>query len=246
MTEATRLGHNNPPDVFGAEPTPAELAMERGKKALEAATESFRKGGAKTQEEADAAGGLVAQVDAAHKELERIRKEEKKPHIDAGNAVQAKYGPIIRNLKDAAESLKDRRITPFLKGQLENKMAAEAEALKKAQEKQILADALEKQRNAGDFSAAFKADEAVQQAKDAQRLAEEAAKQKVGAKHGAAKRATSLRTFKTGRITDLTAFLANNLGEEDLIEACQKIANRRARSGEVCPGMEINETQKAV
>ncbi|MEK1931058.1 MAG: hypothetical protein AAAC47_15005, partial [Pararhizobium sp.] len=57
---------------------------------------------------------------------------------------------------------------------------------------------------------------------------------------------TSLRTYRTGMITDFEAFLAEIKDEEEIKEAAQRIANRYARLEKTVAGMEIIEEKRAV
>lgn len=245
MDNEAPIGHNKPPSTaFDEEETPLQRAM----RALKLATANHEKGAAKTQEEADAAEGFISQVQGCIKQLTEAHKVEKKPHLDAGKAVDQKYKPVIEQLENAKKALKSVRITPFLVAQ-ENKRLAEERAAREAEEakRQEAEEAAKKaEENPNDFSAALEADQHKEELKAAEKTTKQAAKAPVGARHGASKKATTLREYKVGKITDMTKFIAANLTDSELVSACEAIANRRARQDDACDGMTVEVERRAV
>lgn len=247
-------GHNQPPpeekkgffDDLDEEKSPADLAIDRGKTALAKATLAYKKGPAKTQDEVDAAEGFVRQVSDSAKALDEIRVTEKRPHDEAAKAVQEKYAPLIKTLKDAAAALKKQRIEPFLIEQERIRRAEEQRAREAAEKAEREAAEKAAAAEEGDFVARQEAELAAGKAKEATKAARTVASTKTGAKHGTSTRATSLRKVKKGVITNISKFLAANIQNPVLIEACQRIADEKARQNIECDGMTIKEEEKAV
>jgi hypothetical protein len=184
MNEVATIGHNNPPEetlFFEAETQVNDLYEE--------ASQWLDGDSAKTQEEADALSKLLDLLRKAAKLTDNHRKEEKKPHDDAGKAIQAKYKPLLDKVKLAQDACK-KAMQPFLLEQervrKENEEAARREA------EQAEREAREAAESAKSLNDAEKAAEAIQRAQDAEKLVGDIAKDKVHAKGG--DRAVSLRS----------------------------------------------------
>lgn len=94
--DAPSLGHNNPPqdaaeDLAGQIESAAALAQ-----------------GIKIADDNEAAGAqsLRSRLNELASAADKERAAEKKPHLDAGKAVDAKWQPIIKKAKDAANAIR--------------------------------------------------------------------------------------------------------------------------------------------
>lgn len=149
----------------------------------------------KTQQEADAVATLIDRFQKAWKAADDQRDKEKRPHMEAANAVQARYKPLLdaaNTAKDVAKSAQ----TVWLKKQRdalkELADAAAALALKQANEARI---AISEANASADLDAREKAEDLVA---DAQALIADAkaiAKEKPQAKSADGSRALGLKSI---------------------------------------------------
>lgn len=231
MNERAVIGGNNPPlELFEqSELTLNDLYEEAGHwldgKEVE------------TQKELDAVSMLLDTLRKAEKFIDGNRKTEKKPHDDAGKAVQAKYKPLIDKAKLAQETCK-KAMQPFM---LEKERIRQEQELIASQEaEQAEREALEAAQSIQSLKQAEHAAEAIQDAKDAQQTVSEVAKQKIHAKGG--DRAIGLRTtWETNLVDSKEAarhFWAIN--KADIENLLIDLAKKAVRSGERdIPGFEI-------
>lgn len=125
LAEPPAIGHNQPPDAFGA------LKAHIDDLDLEARNHLDGEPIA-SEEQATAVSRILDDARKAAKAAEEARKIEKKPHDDAGKAVQAKWQPLIGQAELAADTAK-RALAPWLAAQ-EARQRAEAEAARAAAE----------------------------------------------------------------------------------------------------------------
>jgi hypothetical protein len=83
-----------------------------------------------TQADADRIGNHRDRLLKLHKDQDAKREAEKRPHLEAGRAVDAKFKPILARIEDAGKKLRA-VLTAWLNAEAERK-AAEAAALQKA------------------------------------------------------------------------------------------------------------------
>jgi len=184
------IGHNNPPafDAFS-------MALEDAR--LEAG--NFLDGKAiQTQAEADAIGKIVATAKNLRKDADAARADEKRPHDDAGKAVQAKWKPLL-DQADLIASAAQRPLTDYLArlaaAQAEDARLARIEADRMAQE------AIAAQRAADGSIDAMEAAAALQ--KDADSAMKQAAKAEKAKAHVEGDgRAIGLRSYWVATVTD--------------------------------------------
>lgn len=180
---------------------------------LRQAGEAWLQTGITDQETADAAEAWRKQVNSARKAADTQRAAEKKPHDDAGKAVQAKWLPVIEAF--------DRLDTP-IRAKLTDFAVAERERIRKEQEATRAAAedarrdaerAAEKAMMSGTFAAQDHAAELAWQAEEAEAAAKaaEAKKAQIGAGQvvDGRKRAAGLKDFETITVTDPVAALAS-------------------------------------
>ena len=164
------IGHNNPP------PYDPEALSEHKSKADEFLAVTQQWLGLEKIETEEHAAQVTDQLDGLrglYKKVDGARKAAKKPHDDAGKAVQAAYSPILTKLQRAADALK-----PKLGAYVEAKARREAEAKRKAEdearrEAAAAERALREAEASGDISAQVEAEE---KAKAAEKAAKEAQK----------------------------------------------------------------------
>lgn len=222
MSNVINIGHNNPPvDLFEqAEKIVNELYEEAGHWLDGSEVE--------TPEELDAISMLLETLGKAGKTAEANRKEEKKPHDDAGKAVQAKYLPLIERVKDA-QSLCKKAMQPYMLKQeeirLENERKAREEAEQAEREAQQAAEDIQSLEDAE------RAREAIDNKEQAEKTVNQIGKQKIQAKGG--DRAIGLKTVWD---VELTSFKegCNALWpthKQAFIDLAIQLAKQEVRSG---------------
>ena len=228
-------GHNNPPDN-------AVLFAEKIAELESKASDTFEV--EITEANAGDMRDLIGLGDDLAKEIEKTRKAEKAPHLDAGKAVDALYNP----LKDAAKSamsLVRSKLQAFLIEQkrIADEKAREAERL--AAEEAAKAKALEDDALVGE-EAAKDAEAAAAEA----RLAAAEEKAKASIKGTSGMRAMSMRTTRKAQIVDAAKLVEAFIDHPDVIAAAEKVANSEIRAAKgqpiTIPGVEIVEMEALV
>lgn len=204
-------------------------------------------------ETADKAQGFVEQLRGTWKEMETARKAEKKPHQDAGKAVDAQYKTPLTMLEAAANAVKS-KLTAFLKAEqarVDAEARRQAEEARKAQE-----DAERKAREAAEsatpIQAQVAAEEAAENAKQAQEDADRAANTRATARHESGTRSMSLRTTYFGVIEDWTKVRSRYRDDPRVKELYQKLVDDEIRHSDelkngkkTIPGVRVDKEEKA-
>jgi len=208
-----------------------------------------------TQVMADAVNAMIVQIREAEKEADALRKEEVKPFDDGKAEVQTRYNVLIGNTKSVkgktvlALEVAKKALTPWLiklddeKREIERIARAEADAAREA------AEIAFQESRPDDLAARDAAEHLLDEAREVEAIANRAAKDTAKAKGGTG-RATSLRTYYRGEITDKTAFASflwtNRQSEMDgfLAEMAKKIADTNPTA--VIPGLVIHTEKRAV
>jgi hypothetical protein len=218
------LGHNNPPEPSSFEGFDIHLTdlFEEAKHFLDGS-------GVNSDAEAEAVSKLLDLIRTTSKDADKARAAEKKPHDDAGKAVQAKWKPLLDRADMAVDTCK-RVLAPWLA-----KKEAEARA------------AAEAARKEAEARAAAAAEALVKDAKKANADANRAEKARPQAAGGA--RATTLRSYFTAELTDarsaLAHYVATNPGA--IKSALQALADTDVREGKrAIPGFIIHEEKRVV
>lgn len=115
------MGNNNPPEGFDA----LRLAIES--EAAEALG-WLKDLVIETQADADKCANWRDAINKLMKQADAEREKEKRPHMEAANAVQAKYAPLIARCKAVGDQMRQ-RLSYFLQKQQEAKRAAVAAAV---------------------------------------------------------------------------------------------------------------------
>ena len=205
-----------------------------------------------TEEGAKDLRALQAEEVKLRNALDKKREAEKKPHLDAGRAVDAQYNGEIANVKSAIKPI-TLALTKFLEAE-EAKARAAAEAARKA--------AAEEAARAAEFAAqaaaeedpfdAFDAEEASRKSEaEAASLARVAATPvKVNVAGSDGSRAASLRTVGyLVTVTDASALVAHFAERQEFLDFAIELARREAtfRKGAVTiPGCTITADRRAV
>ncbi|WP_169194970.1 hypothetical protein [Devosia sp. MC1541] len=192
------------------------------------------------QAHADQIAVLTKRLSGIKSKATNLHKVEKQPFLDGGRAVDDKF----RDLKEEPDTLTKklkRHIDPFLLEQQRMEQERQRKAREEAERKQREADeAAAKAAAANDDSAAKEAERLANEAAQAERDAQSrnAAAGRTGAK-------VSLRTFVSAQITDFDALLMALKDRQEIREVVESLANRAAKSGVELPGMKIASEQRA-
>lgn len=226
MKSPSETGHNNPPadaafglhidDLFSLLSdtlSGGEVANDEQEAAIDAIMDDFRK---------------------ASKDADKERAAEKKPHDDAGKAVQAKWKPIIDKANRGVTACKE-ALTPYRTAKQKAKDEAARKARKEAEARE--AAAREAIKKSDDLEAKFAAEQEF-----------EAAKKLTAQANRIDRSATGLRTSWEAEITDRKAALLHYLGRSpERFEALiQQMADEDARGARgTVPGVTFHERKKA-
>lgn len=192
-------------------------------------------GAAVENDEQDAAlDALLDDLRKAKKDANAERAAEKKPHDDAGNAVQAKWKPLIDRCDMGMTEIKN-LLTPYRNA----KQRAKDEAAQRAREEAAAKEqaAREAIQASDDLEERFAAEE---QFKQAQKL--KAVANKID------RAPTGLRTSYRARVINYKALLKHYMERRprDVMAWLAEQAERDVRAGErVIPGVEVVEERSA-
>lgn len=201
--------------------------------------------GIKTDGEAEAVGKLRDMIRAAHKAADAQRVVEKKPHDDAGKAVQAAWKPLLDKC-DLATSTCERALVPFLQAKEAEQRAAAERARQEAEAKQVAA---QQAMSATDPDNLLARAEAEQRMKDASKATAQAARlDKARPQVAGADRAIGLRSVFVAELTDARAALAFYMKRDP--EALKSWLLHQAQSDvragiRQIPGVLVREERKA-
>jgi hypothetical protein len=239
------LGHNNPPPF---DPEKLAAADARVKEWMDAAGDWLDLGEIRSE---DQAARLTDMIDGARKVFKAVdeeRKEAKKPHDEAGKAVQAAYTPLLDRLERTVAKLKPLMAKWLTKKEAEaeaERARMEAEAKRLAEEAERLA-AEAAARN--DINAEIEAEEA---AKAAARMAKEAARETgVNAKSATGgARTVSLREQRFAVLDNPFKAFAHFQKHPDMIALLERLATAELRAskdpGYVVPGFTTDKRKVA-
>ena len=228
----SRALHNNPPE-------PIDMLAE--KLALfKAGAEAF---GQITDDNAQECRDHVGYGVKLAKEIDGQRDTEKRPHLEAGRAVDAAYKPLLETTEAVQKALKSKLQAFVVARENEARRIAE-EARRKAEEAERAARAAEAEEDA--FLAATAPVVDVKAAAVDVKVAEAQvlASSRVSSAAGGFS-ATSLRTKRSAKVTDWTALAMHYLHTIEVEVLLEKLANadiRHAKGNAITiPGVEIVE-----
>jgi hypothetical protein len=227
MTKSrTELGGNNPPPdaVFGLHIDDLFALL----------SDTLAGGQVDTDEKEDAIDGLMDEFRKASRDADKARADEKRPHDEAGKAVQAKWRPIIDKADRGTAECKN-ALTPYRVEKQRLKDEAARRAREEAEAK--VAAAQEALRQSDDLAAKFQAEQDFEEAKKLT-----ASANRIG------RSATGLRTAWVAEITDKGAALRHYLKmfPDDFLSLIERLADQDARGARpAVPGVIYHEQKRA-
>ncbi len=220
-----QIGANKPPEPTAFEAFHIHIGdlFDEAKNFLDGA-------GVNSDAEAEAVSKLLDLIRTAGKDADKARAEEKKPHDDAGKAVQAKWKPLLERAELAVDTCK-RVLTPWLQKKAAEQAAAAEVARREAEARAQAAAEAMRQADVTDLTAREHAESLVKDARRADAAAARAESARPQATGGA--RATTLRTTYRAVMTDPREALKHYLSvQPDAIKAClQQLADADIRAG---------------
>lgn len=235
------IGHNNPPedDAFAAFHAHIGDLFDEARHFLDGS-------GVQSEAEAEAVAKLLDMSRAAAKDADKARAAEKKPHDDAGKAVQAKWRPLLERAELVADTCK-KVLAPWLQRKEQEQREAAEEARKEAEAKAQAAAEAMRATNVSDLDAREQAEALVQDAKRSEADAARAEKARPQAAGGA--RATTLRSYYHPELTDPGAALRHYVKvNPDAVKGfLLRLAETDVTNGaRAIPGFEIVEERRVV
>jgi hypothetical protein len=209
-----------PPAMGGNNPPPDEAAADEIDSAISAALAAIAKP-PQSQTDADRLANHRDRLAKLYKQEDGKREAEKRPHLDANIAIEARFKPVLSKIEDAGKKVKA-ALTAWFNAE---KAKREEEARRLAAEQEA---ARRKALEANQPPPAPKPVPVVEPVRA-----------------GTTGRSTGMRTFKSAIITDYKAALTHLRDHAEIKEAVQRIANAAARAGTPIPGTEIHEEQRA-
>jgi hypothetical protein len=159
---------------------------------------------------------------------DKKREAEKKPHLEAGKAIDAKWQPLVKAAKAAADKIRD-----ALSAHETRKARAAAEAQRKAEEEA---------RKAAEVAAAKSPKDTPAPVAPPPPAAP--APEPVTAIRGAYGRAAAVKIVKVCTITDQDAAYGYLKADKELAALISKLAQRAVDAGYTVPGTEVTEQRK--
>lgn len=218
---APTVGHNNPPQD--------EAEILKGQiDAASAGAADYAE--IKDDETAAKAQSLRSRLNELSGTADKKREALKRPHLEAGRAVDERWNPMVKAAKAAADM-----IAKAL-GAHETRKAREAERVRQEQEDiRIKAE-----------RAAARAAAAGKPAPAPPPPAPEPAPAPTATIRGAYGRAATVKAIKIARVTDQAALYPFLATHKELIDLMAALAQRAVTAGLAPPGVEITEEKKVV
>lgn len=222
-------GHNQPP---------ADDPLAAMREQIESAAGAAEGLPCTTQEEADRVQASRARLNELANNADKIRKVEKAPHEAAAKAVDAKFMPLVKLAKDAADRLRD-KIAKFATEQARKAREAEIEAAAARQlaEQQARARAEAERQRQADMAAGQEPSPLPPMPQQVQAPTV----QPVSTIKGASGKAATVAMVKFAVVEDWPAVAQYYCGVTEVQALLQKLANRDAKAGMTIPGCKIDE-----
>lgn len=221
-------GHNNPPE------DPLAAMREQ----IDSAIGASKALTVTTMAEAELAQASRSRLLDLSNNADKVRKAEKAPHETAAKAVDAKYMPMVKSAKEAADSLR---------AKLSDYATAQAKAAREQQARDDVA------RRAEEDAARARA-QAERDRLDAMAKGEEpkplppapqpvttAAPAITSTIKGASGKAAGVEMVKFAVVADWAALATHYCGKEEVRDLLQKLANKDVKAGMFVPGVEVDE-----
>jgi hypothetical protein len=236
------LGGNHPPEA-----TPFERAEKEIGDLYDEAKLWLDGAAVEGEEVAGGLSNLLNLLRGAEKAADAAREAEKKPFLEAGRAVDAKFGPVIKRAKLAQDGCK-KALAPWLEQKEAEKRAAAEVARREAEEKARAAEAAIRAASAANLEEREKAEALVKDAKRAEAKASKAEHDTAKAVGGIG-RAVSLRPTYTPVLVDVKEALRHywTAEHDEIVSLLNSLAARDVRAGaRSIPGFDVIEEKKAV
>lgn len=221
------IGHNNGPQD--------EAEIIKGQiEAASAGAEEYAT--IKDDAEAAKAQSLRSRLLELSGSADKKREAEKKPHLEAGKSVDAKWQPLVKAAKAAADKIRD-----ALSAHETRKARVAAEAQRKAEEAIRKA---EEERRAKLAAKLAEHPDAPSPMPEPTPAAAPVAPEPVTAIRGAYGRAAAVKIVKVATVTDQDAAYAYLKADKELAALISKLAQRAVDAGYTVPGTEVTEQRK--
>lgn len=214
--EVPSIGDNAPPD---------ETLFDTIARVAAQAVDWLKQHGIKDARSKDMCANYRAQLLDLRKRADAEREAEKRPHLEASRAVDAKFKPAIECADTAAGELRD-ALTVYMRAE-EAKLRAQAEAAQKAE---------------ADARAKLMRDDPIAAMTSPEPEPPAPVKVQAGGQRG---RKTGLRTVTKYVMTDYAAALAHVQDHPKVREAVEAVACAQAKAGAAVPGVEKIEEKVA-
>ncbi|MEM1363593.1 MAG: hypothetical protein AAGF94_18105 [Pseudomonadota bacterium] len=195
------------------------------------------------QQITDQIGGLRG----LHKSVEDARKAAKKPHDDAGRAVQDAFTPMSTKLKSATEQLKAKLGTYVTRRAEEERQQKEAEAAEAERREEEAKAALAAAQQSNDVGGQVDAQAALEQAEKDAAIAAKGPSTSVASMTGAG-RTLAQRTVKQVTITNINVLFLHFRDDPRIAEVLRSFAAEAVRKKDYVdgsiPGIEVTEIQQ--
>lgn len=226
MPSSSKLGGNHPP---------ADAAMTIHVDDLfQLLSDTLPSAGVTTDEQEAAIDAILDDFRTASKDAEKLRKDEKEPHLEAGRQVDAKWKPITTKADLGAAACKD-ALTPYRTAKQAAKDAAAKKAREEAEARQKAAqDAL---RKSDDLEAKFAAEQEIEAAQKLVAVANKIDRAPIG-----------LRTSWTHKIVNRRDLLLHVVQRypDELEAILEELVRQKVAAGaREIPGVEITEEKRA-
>lgn len=226
-------GHNNPPpyrvDVV-------EAHEAKANEFLDAAGDWLDLKEITSEEQSGQLTDFLEGLRKRYKLTDEDRKADKKPHDDAGKAVQKAYTSILDKMKRAADKVKPMQAAWLAKVEAEKQAEAKRKAEEAAAAERAAAEAAAKAQARNDIAGEVEAEEAAKRAAQMKKDADRAAKSKAQSRSATgAGRTTSLRTKWIPEITNIRVACMTFADHPELRETLLRLAAAKARAADFDP-----------
>lgn len=222
-------GHNNPP---------ADDPLAAMREQIESAIGAAKDLPCTTQAEAELVQASRSRLLELSNNADKHRKEEKAPHEKAAKAVDAKYMPLVKSAKDAADAQRV-KLNDFATAQA--KAAREAELAAQRQREEADRMARERAQAEQDRMAAMAKGEEPKPLPPAPPPVAPTPVQTASTIKGASGKAAGVTMVKYAIVEDWAAVAQYYCGVLSVQQELQKLANRDAKAGMQVPGCKIDE-----
>lgn len=240
------MGHNNPPPYDEERFASCSANLDKFNEAAKAWLEI------EAIEDEDRAEKLNDFLGGAKKlkaRIEKCRKEDKKPHYDAGLAVDAAYKGLAETLSKVDAAIRP-KLDAYMEVQRKKALAAKAEEERKARAIREEAErkAAEAAKNENDIRAKQAAEDAAAEAEKAEKAAAKQVKTQVGSATGGA-RTASLRTYREAKILSLPQVFLHYKDRPEVHDLLKRLCDADIRAADVdetkIPAIEVIETRRS-